>query len=303
MWLKFGVDADNNLVAIEDVPSGKTDLTCIYCGGFLTAKKGKIKAHHFAHTEETCYPIANRSFPTLPLYDNFNIRLSGKELQQLKQLWREYGNTDYSIPVVPFRLVLRKLFAWNSQQDGYDFTPLGKIPVGALPLAEFNQVQEPLLLDELAKLKGAAERAQILNSSSLKQRLADLKLYRAQLRRILQFQLYFLRVQTDRETLHKIGVTRRSISERVAEVERDLFKHYQNIEIEVLGTWEHRGNVELYFKHRYQAFNYPIGSLTEYFKFSAVEPVLQDLRQMRRKVLSAQELEIVQDESMLTLCP
>ena len=302
MWLKFGVNADNNLVAIEDVPSGKTDLTCLYCGGFLTAKKGLVKAHHFAHTEETCYPVAKKNVPTLPLYDNFNIRLSGKELQQLKQLWRSYGNTNYSIPVVPFRLVLRKLFVHNSQQEGYDFTPLGKIPVGVLPLVQFNQVQEPLLLEELAKLKGAAERAQILNSSSLNQRLADFRLYRAQLRRILQLKLYFLQVETDSETLHKIGVTRRSIFERVAEVERDLRKHYQRASIQVLGTWEHRGNVELYFKHRYREFNYPIGTLTEYFKFEEVESVWQDLCQMRRKVLSDDELAIVQDESILTRC-
>jgi hypothetical protein len=293
MWLKFGVSADDNLVAIEDVPSGKTDLTCLYCGGRLTAKKGRVKAHHFAHSEETCYPVAKRSFPTLPLYDNFNIRLSGKHLQQLKQLWREYGDTNYSIPVVPFRLVLQKLFVRNVRQDGYDFTPLGKIPVGALSLAQFNQVQEPLLLEELGTLKGAAERAQTINSASLTRRLADLRLYRAQLRRILQLKLYFLQVRADDETLHKIGVTRRKIEERVVEVERDLRKHYRRIDIQVLGTWEHRGNVELYFKHRYQQFNRPIGTLTEYFQFEEIEPVLCDLYQMRTKALGDEELEVL----------
>jgi hypothetical protein len=297
MWLKFGVDADSQLVAIEDAPSGKTNLTCPYCGGGLTAKKGRVKAHHFAHAEETCYPVAKRSFPTLPLYDNFNIRLSGKLLQQLKQLWREYGNTDYSIPAVPFRLVLEKIFVRNARQEGYDFTPLGKIPVGALPLAQFNQVQEPLLLEELGTLKGAAERAQTINSASLTRRLADLRLYRAQLRRILQLKLYFLQVRTDGETLHKIGVTRRQIEERVAEVERDLRKHYKGIDIEVLGTWEHRGNVELYFKHRYQRFNRPIGTLTEYFQFEEVEPVFCDLNRMGTKALRDEELEILQDEA------
>ncbi len=299
MWLKFGVSADDALVAIEDVPSGKTELACLYCGGRLTAKKGRVKAHHFAHTEETCYPVAKRSFPTLPLYDNFNIRLPGKYLQQLEQLWREYGDTDYSIPSVPFRLVLQKLFARNAQQEGYDFTPLGKIPVGALPLAQFNQVQEPLLLAELGTLKGAAERAQIINSASLTRRVADLRLYRAQLRRILQLKLYFLQVQADGETLHKIGVTRRAIEERVAEVERDLRKHYRCTDIQVLGTWEHRGNVELYFKHRYQRFNHPIGTLTEYFQFEAVEPVLQDLYQMRAKALRDEELEVLHNEASL----
>ncbi len=58
MWLKYGVSTDNALVAVEDVPSGKTFLTCLYCGGGLTAKKGKVKEHHFAHATETCYPVA-----------------------------------------------------------------------------------------------------------------------------------------------------------------------------------------------------------------------------------------------------
>jgi hypothetical protein len=51
MWLKYGVSQDNALVSIEDVPSGKTFLTCLYCGEGLTAKKGKVKEHHFAHTK------------------------------------------------------------------------------------------------------------------------------------------------------------------------------------------------------------------------------------------------------------
>ena len=42
MWLRYGVNQDNNLVAIEDSPRGKTDLRCPYCGGKLTAKKGRI---------------------------------------------------------------------------------------------------------------------------------------------------------------------------------------------------------------------------------------------------------------------
>jgi competence CoiA-like predicted nuclease len=76
MWLKYGVSANNALICIEDVPKGKTSLTCLYCGGGLTAKKGKILEHHFAHTRETCRPVKNRishrDFPALPLYDNFS---------------------------------------------------------------------------------------------------------------------------------------------------------------------------------------------------------------------------------------
>ncbi len=89
MWLRYGVGLNDVLVPIEDVASGKTVLKCPYCQSGLTAKKGRIKEHHFAHTDETCRPVGNRAsrdIPTLPLYDNFHIQLSGKELEQLKTL-------------------------------------------------------------------------------------------------------------------------------------------------------------------------------------------------------------------------
>jgi hypothetical protein len=50
MWLKYGVAPDGELTGIDEVGRGKTQLTCLYCGGGLTAKKGSVKEHHFAHT-------------------------------------------------------------------------------------------------------------------------------------------------------------------------------------------------------------------------------------------------------------
>jgi hypothetical protein len=294
MWLKFGVDENNALVTIEDVSSGKTRLTCLYCGGSLTAKKGKIKEHHFAHTTESCKPVANRLFPTLPLYDNFNIQLSGKELEELKVFWKEYGIRNKNIFVKPsLRLILCKLLTWN-QQGFYEFTDLGKIPVGALSLALFNKVQEPMLLEKLFVLEQAAERAKLINSRHLSERIADVRIYRAQLRRILESRLYFLEIKAGRKILHKIGITKRSIEERIIEVQRDLAAHYKSVEISVLDTWKHRGNVELYFKHRYKDFNYRVGKLTEYFSFDNAENVLCDLRQMNLKVLEPAELDILE---------
>ncbi len=294
MWLKYGVNADNALVSVEDVPSGKTNLTCLYCGGGLTAKKGKIKEHHFAHTGESCYPVAKKQIPTLPLYDNFNIELSGKELEELKVFWKNYGVSNDEICVKPsFKLILSKLLTWN-ERGFYEFTDLGKIPVGALSLELFNEVQEPLLLDKLLKLEGAAERARIINSRHVTERIADLRIYRAQYKRILEHKLYFLEIKADRKVLHKIGITRRPIEERVAEVQRDLITHYKSVEIQVLATWEHRGNVELYFKHRYKDFNYRIGKLTEYFKFDDIELVLENLHRMKPKVLEQVELDILE---------
>ena len=302
MWLKYGVDKDGTLVNIVDITRGKTLLKCPYCDCRLTAKKGKIKEHHFAHCGETCRRVAKREFPVLPLYDNFNIHLSGKDVGQLKLLWKEYGLNSYPISyeLIPSSLIKTGLLQKNvyTVPPGYEFTPFGKIPVGALEFALFNEVQEPLLLKNFLKLELAFNHALHKNALDLPHRLTDLELYRAQLKRILSCTLYFLEIHTSKETLYKIGVTQRPIAERVAEVERDLLAHYQTVAIRVLGTWSYRGNVELYFKHRYQDFNYPIGSLTEYYKFNteSAKIVLRDLQEMKIKVLSSVEIDILEDK-------
>jgi K+ transporter len=169
---------------------------------------------------------------------------------------------------------------------------LGKISVGVLKLALFNEVQEQLLLKKLFKLELAVEHAKYKNTPDLSYRFIDLQLYRTQIKRILDCTLYFLKITTDRETFYKVGVTQRPIAARIKEVKIDLVANHKMINIEVLGTWTNRGNIEKYFKHRYQNFNYPIGSLTEYYKFSNIEAenVLHDLQQMKVKELSQPEL-------------
>lgn len=142
-------------------------------------------------------------------------------------------------------------------------------------------------------IEQAATRAKLTNSSSLPERLADLKMYCAQVQRILQFSLYFLEIKADGKLIYKIGITRRSIDERVIEVQRDLKSYYKDVFINVLGTWLHRGNVERYFKYRYQEFNYPVGTLTEYFKFTDVDSVFEDLNQMAPKILTQKEIDIL----------
>jgi hypothetical protein len=304
-WLKYGIDADNLLITIEDVTSGSTSLMCPYCRGTLTAKKGRIKAHHFAHTNETCREVQqrnNRDLPTLPLYDRFNIFLAGKEVEHLQKLWQRYGCNNRKISrsnLLP-AFLNEELLEYNDfmgRGGGYQFTKLGKIPVGALSLMLFNSVQEPLLLKKLDELEDATEQAYDSNIPLPTERLSDLRIYRASLRKILLNNLYYLKAVADGQTFYKIGVTRRPIEERVAEVEQDLRSHFGvPARVEVLGTWAHRGNVEKYFKYRYARFNYPIGSLTEYYKFndeSDAESVLRDLCRMKLKGLSQKEQEII----------
>lgn len=103
-------------------------------------------------------------------------------------------------------------------------------------------------------------------------------------------------------TLYKIGVTARPIQQRLTEIETDLLISYQTVAIQILGTWSHRGNVELYFKHRYHNYNYRIGSLTEYFKFGAndANTALHELQQMKDKVLSPVEIDILKENISLS---
>lgn len=304
-WLVYGLDKDNVLIPIEETPKGKTSLKCPYCGGELTAKKGNIKDHHFAHTGETCRAVARRrdaDIPTLPLYDHFNIHLGGKELAQLKWLWYNYGVDNRPIFDVSLSLKRAGLLEWKERRPTrtgfgcYEFTKLGKIPVGALSLMLFNEVQEPLIREKLEQLEEDAEEAFIFNKTDLPERLTDLKLYRAQLRRILLQSLYYLEIIGNGKTFYKIGVTTRPIEERITEIKQDLSLHFRAINIKIQGVWEHRGNVEKYFKHRYEDFNYPIGTLSEYYFFDDPKDgkaVLRDLRRMKPKILSEKELEIL----------
>ena len=291
--LKYGVNPEGELITIEEVNSGKTNLVCPFCDRDLTAKKGKIKQHHFAHSGETCLRVRRGKLPSLPLYDNFHLYLSAKHFQLLKDLWREYGHTNYAIMTVPFELEMKQVFNWT--QQGYYFNDLGKIPVGGLSLLAFNQIQEPLIQNELDRLTNTMEVAKAIGGKVLQEKKEDLFIYQQQVRRILQLMLYFLEIKTKDRIIHKIGVTRRLMSDRLKEIRRDLSQHYQELEITVLNTWKHRGNVELYFKHRYQQYNYPIGKLTEYYSFENVDLVLQDLRSMQPKILSNRELEILQN--------
>jgi hypothetical protein len=197
MWLKYGVALNGFLTSIDEVVRGKTQLTCLYCGGSLTAKKGSVKEHHFAHTEETCFPVSQRiktkAFPSLPLYDNFNIELKGEELEQLKVLWKEYGAQKRSIPKDLVTFGGNSKDCWSRRAIALMSLPTWVKSRRSASPGAVQPSPEPLLLSELVKLEGSVEIAVAAGLSCLEERRADLLIYRAQLRRILVNSLYFLR--------------------------------------------------------------------------------------------------------------
>jgi hypothetical protein len=293
MYLPYGVNDDGQLVYIESVGRGRTTLRCPYCNTPLIARKGEQLAPHFAHDGKTCREVKRTGEPVaLPTYDSFRLHLSGKAWEALRKFHDEdddgdcYWLEDYG---------LVKSFITPYGNERYNLTHKGKVPFGDLSLNLFNQFQEPLIRERHEVLERGAWLA--LGDESEATKLIDLKLFRAQMRRILETTLYFIEVRTGEGLLHKIGITTRPLEQRIAEIRRDLAPYFGTVELVSLGTWANRGNVELYFKHRYRRFQRPIGSFTEYFAFEDAKSVLRDLRRMKPKEITYTEREVLTGEA------
>lgn len=289
-WLSYGINPHGELVSIWDTPRGKTTLVCPYCMGALTAKRGDRVDEHFAHTDETCR-AANRlsDVPTLPCYDNFNLQLSPRELEAVRLLHAK-GSDSLSEQMTE-RLISLEIAQLNTKHWPHqvELTRHGLIPVGGLSLTLFNRVQQQMIRDRHQQLEQKVKDAWKQRPVLLNETLTDLRIYRAQWGRILASTLYFLEIWTPDNVLHKIGVTTRPIEERLIEIRQDLRQHLPTFHVTVQGTWAHRGNVELYFKHRYARYRKQMGSLTEYFVFPNKRLVQADLAKMRPTAFKAED--------------
>lgn len=134
------------------------------------------------------------------------------------------------------------------------------------------------------------------NATDFQTALTDLRLYRAQWQRILTASLYFLEIVHPGGKVYKIGVTTRPIEERIKEIYSDVTPLLGEVAIRLIDTWEHRGNVELYFKYKYKNQNAQIGNLTEYFSFADLGDITRDLRRMKIKALTPLEEEILRGD-------
>ena len=117
---------------------------------------------------------------------SLKILATEPELEQLKKLWYRHESHENGIDrleILP--AFTRKNLVEQSQnvkigtgRKAYKFTNLGQIPVGALPLAVFNSVQEPLIEQKLAHLEAAIfnNSGSVLPLEELRVRLMDLRI-------------------------------------------------------------------------------------------------------------------------------
>ncbi|XAZ81820.1 hypothetical protein A6C57_26880 (plasmid) [Fibrella sp. ES10-3-2-2] len=80
-WLQVGLNRQEQLIHISESPRGEAcALVCPHCHGPLTAKKGRIKVHHYAHLANSCRPL-------LPYFDFWatNVDETGWPLDEFAQ--------------------------------------------------------------------------------------------------------------------------------------------------------------------------------------------------------------------------
>ena len=160
MWLQYALNKDENLVSIHDVNRGRSNIRCPYCKGELIAKKGRVKAHHFAHVKETCnWATANSNF-NLPLFWGFDLILSRSYLNILKELERrDFRPQHYALRTLQkqenriFGYLKRKKVISDCINYRVGLTDLGKLVLKKLSLLEFCQIQEKLSQEKFIQLQ------------------------------------------------------------------------------------------------------------------------------------------------------
>lgn len=282
MFLEYGVNAHGQIMHISQAARGRVDLTCPYCGAGLLARKGQQLQHHFAHDGETCR-AAGRDFERLdvPGWARFNLHLSAQQWSALQDF---HSSQIFSHHLLNANLISEK---WG-RYGGYELTLSGKIPFGLATLSAFADFQDGLIFSRHADLSETFANAQWgVNFGSrlvhpprpdeAAAALVDLNIYRAQLRRLCSQQLYLLEIKHSGGVLFKIGITSRTITERINEVRRVIAPHIDLKGITPLRLLAGRGTIEQYALYRYRDYAVPLAGFKEYFAFDAAT---------RRKVLA-----------------
>jgi hypothetical protein len=290
MFLEYGVNQSERYIHISQVNSGRVTLSCPYCGQSLIARKGNKKEHHFAHDGTTCR-WSDRDIDALsvPMFDRFHTFLEGKLWKQLQGF--KHGQ-DANMRILSERELV--YVSHIGQASGYQLTDLGKIPFGFATLSTFADFQLSKIVDRHYVLSETIRLAKFglpysydtstyqvePNPEMIMPALTDLQIYRTQLTRVFNLDLYLLEIKHSDGVLYKIGVSA-DVDRRMIEIKRDLaslsIKQIQPIQL-----LKRRGAVERYAQYRYREHQKKMGAHTEYFEFDDETKlkVLADLAQL-----------------------
>lgn len=268
MFLSHGKNNKGELISISEVQSGRTQLTCPFCGQGLLAKRGKIKEHHFSHDGKTCAESqATLKQAALPYYDLLT-GLSSAEIKIIDKV-AKYRNCRVSWFTSKQDLLVDcfvKGGLLNKESNIVTLSSLGREVWRYIHTSSARNVlpeaklQETLFQTRLAIL----QRLDQVNGTN------TAKYYQLRLSHILQQHLYVLRIKLVKESicypLVKVGITGRSdMNERIKEISQDL-KHYGEVlSIDVVGIYPHYASLERLLHKKLKNALFEMGSHREYF--------------------------------------
>jgi len=271
MFLTYGKDDQGELVHISEAKRGDAcGLSCPFCGGALTAKRGDVVGHHFAHQANTCRPASASAEDFIPSYEGYFVRgLTPAQRRAMEDVLKQHGDTlrffdAHSIHPTTLRALEAMHFVdliltpWihNRYEQALAHVTAKALAFGCrLSPAEYAA----FMWSEFRRSRAGLEKRDD-PEASIAWRMLELEMARVE-----QTALYLLRIEADGRLIHKIGITARPIEARVAEVEAFLKGHFGKLAIAPLFYLPSVPYVEGYFKARYAARRLRIGPATEYF--------------------------------------
>jgi len=285
--LTYGLNPASEMVSIEQVGRGKTDLICPGCRVLLTANKGPKQGWYFSHanhSKDVFCPLRSKGGSGFPYtHKNFHLPVNTRQMDELKHIHEHQHPSNEDIA----QLLVKKGLIRHSP---YTLTQQGKITLGLLPVAEFADFHLSLITGiELTK-------AQISNTPD------DLPIEDSK-KRLLSSNLYFVEIENDKiRNLYKFGMTSRNPKDRLKEIKNELSPHLPrgHFTVRLIAWKEGRGHCEAYLLHRFKDHEHKIGSMTEYriLSGSLVESITDELAQLDDRTpcqpvarkLSAQEI-------------
>lgn len=262
-FLTLGKATDGELIAIDVVNSGKTDLSCPFCAVPLIAAKGLVNIHHFRHDGETCHESLQQ-LPQIPGWDHFRLCAPDFLVNVLQNYAEAHpGEVFWYEPKHVRDLLKHNLIETDSYTGKYRLTDAALIITGQLSLSKFSNWFRRQLTARIHR------KSQLVANNELHRAHFEIEVWRQQ--QLMMATTYLFELTLDSgEVIYKVGRTRREVNVRLAEVMSEMKAHFnQDISTKVLRLIPYGGYLEQYVLYRYRLSKREIGKHQEYLSLDA----------------------------------
>lgn len=271
MLLPYGKKG-SRWIHISEVPSGQTGLHCPYCEELLLAKKGKRNAHHFAHVGYSCMRTGSASLLDLGKKLPTQLAITDYVKRKQQSIVQQLGRLQKKQAILQKRnekqqQLIKTLVQYLKAEQN---RTVSRALVAHIRY-EFNPLPDLSYLTTSFAVHIKAARYYHVTQQQLAEMTTKLELYKEELAWFQRFQVYFLEIRTSPYSVfYKIGLTARTVSERVQEIRQDL-RQFPNLDIKVCYVLQGVAFLETFFKQKYRSHRHDLEQHTEYFVFEYYE--------------------------------